>query len=142
MNAPDTNLLLYPHNRQSPFHLRARAYWQNALNGRDPIGIPALCVHGFLRIVTNSAFGASCLEIAEALAIVDGWLAQPHVSILNPGPRHWQLLRNLALHVESRSMTDAAIAATAIEHSAVVHTNDRDFARFPGLRWHNPLESK
>jgi predicted nucleic acid-binding protein len=73
---------------------------------------------------------------------MDSWLSLPQVLLLNPGDRHWVLLRGLSeqLRLSGVQVTDAAIAAIAIEYGAVIHTNDRDFARFPGLRWVNPLD--
>jgi toxin-antitoxin system PIN domain toxin len=141
LNAPDTNLLIYAYNQTSPFHTKAKAYWQDALSKHEPIGIPIVCIHGFIRVATGPALGTSRLGPNEALDIVESWQARPNVRILHPGQDHWRILRNLARQTNAAGalFTDVAIAAIAIEHGAVVHTNDRDFARFPGVRWHNPL---
>ncbi|WP_182276435.1 TA system VapC family ribonuclease toxin [Granulicella sp. 5B5] len=142
MIAPDTNLLLYAHNYNSPFYSEARAYWQDALHGVESIGIPVICLHAFIRISTGAAFGASRLSIQQAIAFADGWLKYPHVQVLYPGRDHWGILQKLAVQANAlgQIFTDAAIAAIAIEHNAVVHTNDSDFARFSDLRWHNPFQ--
>lgn len=142
MNAPDTNLLVYAYNRNDPYHAAAKTYWQDALNGTEPIGIPVLCLHGFIRISTGSYLGDHRLSIPEAVTFVNEWLKRPHIRILYPGPKHWPILEALATQsgAAGQVFTDAAIAAIAIEFGAVVHTYDNHFARFPGLRWHNPLK--
>jgi toxin-antitoxin system PIN domain toxin len=83
------------------------------------------------------------LSMSEADAIVSSWLGQPTAGVLDPGERHWDLLRDLARHGQAVGplLMDAALAAIAIEHGATLHTTDRDFARFPGLTWINPLEN-
>jgi predicted nucleic acid-binding protein len=73
--------------------------------------------------------------------VVDGWLDQPTVRLLAPGERHWRLFRQMIAEGQARGplISDAQIVALAIEHGGVLHTTDRDFARFPGLRWINPI---
>lgn len=143
MIAPDVNLLIYAYQLPSPFHPKAHLWLQQILSGREPVGIPVLCLHGFLRFVTNPRIVQKPLTLPDAAAIVNSWLAVPHVRILYPGERHWSILQQLSTKVRlsGAQITDAAIAAIAIEYGATVHSNDRDFARFPGLRWHNPLEA-
>jgi len=143
LNAPDTNLLVYAYNQASPFHSKAKAYWEDSLNRIDSIGIPVICVHGFIRVMTGSALGTGRASLEEALQIVDEWQSYPNVQILNPGSDHWRILRTVSNRINATGtlFTDAVIAAIAIEHGAVIHTNDSDFARFPGLRWLNPLRS-
>jgi toxin-antitoxin system PIN domain toxin len=140
--APDTNFLLYAYNRNDPVHFPAKAYWQAALQATEAIGIPVICVHGFIRIATSTSFGTARLDPDVAIGIVNGWMSHSQVSILHPGPDHWNILQKIAVQgaATSRIFTDASIAAIAIEHGAVIHTHDRDFARFPNLRWHNPLQ--
>ncbi len=142
MIAPDVNLLIYSYSPESPFYKASRFWMSEVFSGSEPVGIPLFCVHGFLRFVTNARIAHSPLTFAQASAIVNTWLALPQVRILYPGDRHWELLQRLSeqVRLSGGQITDAAIAAIAIEYGAVVHTNDRDFARFPGLRWVNPLE--
>lgn len=142
MIAPDANLLIYAYQSSSPFHRRARPWLQQILSGREPVGIPVLCLHAFLRFVTNPRIVEKPVELPGAMAIADSWLALPHVSILHPGDQHWRILEQLSAKVRlsGPQITDAAIAAIALEYGATIHTNDRDFARFPGLRFLNPLE--
>jgi hypothetical protein len=142
--APDANLLIYAHQPSSPFHNRAKVWFEQMLSSSEPVGIPSVSVYGFLRFMTNPRFQPHPVTFGAASAAVDGWIAATSVRILYPGDRHWQILRELGskVHIRGGLVTDAVLAAIAIEHSAIVHTNDRDFARFPGLRWHNPLEAK
>jgi toxin-antitoxin system PIN domain toxin len=79
--------------------------------------------------------------VSEAAAEVSSWLAQPGAGVLEPGERHWDILRALMKdgQVAGPLVMDAVLAALAIEHGATLHTTDRDFARFPGLKWTNPL---
>ena len=85
----------------------------------------------------------SPLAPLDAMARVRGWLAQPEVRIVEPGPRHLEIVCDLfrATSVAGSLTTDAHLAALAIEHQAELHSNDTDFGRFPGLRWRNPLTS-
>jgi hypothetical protein len=81
------------------------------------------------------------LSIEEAEGLVESWLAQPVVSILEPGERHWEILRDLTRsgQLAGALVMDAALAAIAIEHGATLATTDRDFSRFEGLTWRNPI---
>jgi hypothetical protein len=79
----------------------------------------------------------------EAIAIVAGWLERPNVTLLNPGERHWEILRAMMTKGQARGplVTHAHLAALAIEHGCALATTDRDFARFPGLKFFNPLDT-
>jgi hypothetical protein len=140
--APDANLLIYANDPVSPFHSASRSWLESILSGQEPVGIPVLSIYGFLRFVTNPRLGRNPVSFQKASDIVNTWLELPQVNILYPGDRHWDLLQQLAAQVRigGNIISDATIAAIALEYGAVIHTNDRDFARFPGLRWHNPLE--
>jgi toxin-antitoxin system PIN domain toxin len=140
--APDANLLIYAYDPASPIHRASRRWVEGLLSSPEAVGIPVLSIHAFLRFSTDARIVPSPRTFARAAEIVDSWLALPHVRILHPGDRHWILLQNLAgpVRLSGGQITDAAIAAIAMEYGAVVYTNDRDFARFPGLRWVNPLE--
>lgn len=141
MIAPDANLLIFAHDPVSPFHDPSRRWLEDILSEYQPIGFPILCIHGFLRFVTNPQIASTPVTFQQGADIVGSWLALPHVRILYPGERHWQILRQLSHEVRLRGnlITDAAIAAIAQEYGATIYSNDRDFARFPGLRWINPL---
>lgn len=80
--------------------------------------------------------------MAEAAYEVEEWLAQPSVRILVPGDGHWTILRRMVIEGQASGtlVSDAEVAALTIEYGGVLYSADRDFARFPGLRWKNPLE--
>ncbi|MGO9209531.1 MAG: type II toxin-antitoxin system VapC family toxin [Terriglobales bacterium] len=139
----DANLLIYAHHQASEFHPRARAWFEAALQGSDDVGIAWMTILAFLRITTNRHIFARGFAMAEAEKIVAEWMGHPAVRIVPAGDRHWEILSRMLLAGQAGSelVSDAHLAALAIEHGAVVCTTDRDFARFPGLRWQNPLQS-
>jgi len=81
------------------------------------------------------------LSLDQAAQLVDEWLEQPNVRVLSPGDEHWILLRRMIVEGQASGalISDAQLAALTMEYGGVLHTTDRDFARFPGLRWTNPL---
>ena len=141
MIVPDLNLLIYSYNRKAPQHEAARAWWEGLLNGAEPVAVPWVVVLGFVRLMTQRTMLATPMQPAIALAQVRAWFACPNVEELEPGPQHLDLLDRLlaAAGTAGNLTTDAHLAALAIEHQCELHSNDTDFARFPGLRWRNPL---
>jgi toxin-antitoxin system PIN domain toxin len=138
---PDLNLLIYTYNSDAPQHAVARAWWEGLLNGTEPVAIPWFVVVGFLRLMTHRAVLPRPMSPTLALAQIRAWFAQPNVEHLEPGPQHVDLLDRLlsAVGTAGNLANDAHLAALAIEHQCELHSNDNDFARFPGLRWRNPL---
>ena len=138
--APDANLLIYAYDDKSQDFLASRAWWELSLTSAQ-VGLPLQSVFAFIRITTNVKFPGARFTAAEAISIVDSWLARPNVELLIPGPSHWAIFRRISLEVDARAnlSTDAHLAALSIEHDATLYSNDQDFARFPGLRWINPL---
>jgi len=139
---PDVNLLLYVHNRSAEQHEAASRWLETALVGPERVALTWTTILGFLRIGTNPKVYPNPMTAAEAIAAVNEWLANPAVALLHMGERHWEILTGLIVRgsVSGPGITDAHLAALAIEHGAMLCTTDRDFARFPGLRWQNPLE--
>ena len=142
MTIIDANILLYAYNADAPEHPAARAWVEGLLASRDWIGLPWLTLWAFLRISTNPRLFPRPLGIREAFNIVRGWLASASVVIIQPETRHVEILQNLAVDNQAGGplLTDAALAALAVEHGAVLASTDRDFSRFPTLRWLNPLQ--
>jgi toxin-antitoxin system PIN domain toxin len=141
MTIPDINLLVYAYNSDSPLHKQARAWLEDTLSGTSVVGLPwAVCL-GFTRLMTSRVVLIEPMASNEALGHVRSWLENPQAEIIQPGPRHLDILDSFARvgALASALMTDAHIAALAIEFQAEVHSNDTDFVRFPGLRWRNPL---
>jgi hypothetical protein len=139
----DANLLLYAYHPRAEQHEAARAWLEATLSGPELVRFAWLTLWAFLRIGTNPAVFERPFTIAEAEAAVASWLAQPTAGILEPGERHWEILRGLIRVGQTAGplVVDAVVAAIAIEHGATLQTTDRDFSRFPGLRWTNPLAS-
>jgi hypothetical protein len=143
MIAPDANLLIYAYSPADRFHAAAREWMQNIFSSTHPVGIPILSIHAFLRVVTHPRVPSGPISFQRAAEIINSWLVLPNVCILYPGDRHWFILQQLSeeMGLTGALVTDAALASIAIEHGATIHTNDRDFVRFPDLRWHNPLQA-
>ena len=137
----DVNILLYAYGTTSPQHDKARSCIQELFSGAEPVGLPWQTIAAFLRISTNSRL-AGWRPVAEAAHEVEGWLKQSAVRILVPGDEHWPILRRMVVEGQASGplVSDAEIAALTIEYGGVLYTADRDFARFPGLRWKNPLD--
>jgi len=138
---PDVNLLLYAHNEAAPGHARAREWLEDIMTRRQPTALAWAVALGFVRLLTHRAVLAEPLEPAAALDRIDAIVRHEHVQILEPGPRHLVILRDLftATGVAASLTTDTHLAALAIEYQCELHSNDADFARFPGLRWTNPI---
>jgi toxin-antitoxin system PIN domain toxin len=137
----DASLLLYAYHAQAPEHRRAAAWLESVLSGRGPVGLAWMTIWAFIRIVTSPRVCERPLGPGEAGKIVNGWLAQPSAVLLDPGERYWDILRRLLVdsQVSGPLVADAALAALALEHGAVLCTTDRDFSRFPSLKTLNPL---
>ena len=141
MIIPDINLLLYAHDSSSPFHVKAAAWWQSCLSGTEPIGLLHVVTFGFVRMATSSRAFVNPMTAAEAAGHVRTWLEQPTVQVLDPGPDHVRHTLELleTLGTAANLVSDAQMAALALDDDAVLHTADTDFLRFAGLRWFNPI---
>lgn len=137
----DANLLVFAVREESPFHVKARNWLTDQLNGERRVGIPWQSLAAFLRITTNPRIYERPLEPIAAWTYVEGWLADDLVWTPAPTPRHAQVLGDLIKHHQPRGnlVTDAQLAALAIEHGLEVCSADTDFARFTEIRWNNPL---
>lgn len=141
MIVPDVNLLIYAYNSDAPHHAEAKDWWEDLLSSDQPVGIPWATMLGYIRLMTHRAVLLAPLAAPRAITHVRSWHTRPNVSVLEPGPRHLEILGRMfeALRTAGRLTTDAHLAALAIEHQCELCSNDADFARFPGLRWRNPL---
>ena len=141
MIIPDVNLLIYAYDSNSLFHKAAAAWWQGCLSATEAVGLPHVVILGFVRVGTNARISSHPMTPAEAAGHVRSWLAQPVAQIVTPESDHVEKVLNLleSLGTAGNLVTDAQIAAIAIDHDAVLHTTDADFMRFPNLRWVNPI---
>jgi toxin-antitoxin system PIN domain toxin len=137
----DVNLLLYAYTSSSVQHEKACHWLTGVFSGDELVGLPWQTIHAFLRVSTDKRITADPFPLERVLGIVQEWLDMPQVRILAPGERHWALLQRMLKEgqVNGAIVTDAQLAALTIECGGVLYTTDRDFARFPGLRWVNPL---
>jgi len=141
MIVPDVNLLIYSYDTSSPHHAAAVAWLEERMNGGEEIGLATVVIFGFVRISTSSRVFRNPLSVAEATEKVESWLERPHVHVIEPSPHHVRDVLSLLADTGTAAnlTTDAQIAALALQEKAVIHSNDTDFLRFPGVRLHNPL---
>lgn len=137
----DANLLIYAVNRDAPLHDRARVWMEQAISGRETIALPWIVLLAFLRLTTRPGLFRRPLPVATALDLVGAWLERESVIALHPGPKHYQILRDLLLKggTGGNLTSDAHLAALAIENGAKLCSLDDDFSRFDRLDWFNPL---
>lgn len=140
MNLVDVNVLIYAVNEADPKHERTRAWLDTALNGQESVGFPWLSLLGFLRLATKVGLFPAPLPVDSALDRIRAWTGQPSAVIVHPTARHLDVLAGLLAEAGAGGnlVSDAHLAALAIEHNATLVTYDRDFGRFPGLRSRPP----
>lgn len=141
MTLLDVNVLLYAYDKDAPNHLAAAQWIKHLFGGSETIGLPWITLWAFVRISTNSRVLNNPKTAHEAFQIVREWLALPGVVVVQPGPRHRELVERLVIDNRAAGplTTEAALAAMAIEHGATLASTDRHFSRFPDLRWFNPI---
>jgi toxin-antitoxin system PIN domain toxin len=137
----DVNLLLYGTIATVPDHSMARDWLESRMNGNELVGLPWACLLSFARLASSRKAFPEPLPLAVAWREVERWLNRPNVWVPSPTDRHYEILTPLVEKCATRSglLSDAHLAALAIEHGLILCSTDGDFARFPGLRWENPL---
>lgn len=137
----DANILLYAVDQRSPSHGQAREWLESALNGTRRVGLPWSSLTAFVRIATHPRALRQPLSSAEAWQHVEEWLGAPPSWIPTPGPGYREILGRLLGQLDLRGnlVSDATLAALAIEHGLRMVSADSDFARFTDLDWFNPL---
>ena len=138
----DANILLYAEDKLSPQHVAACAWWDTQLSGASPVGLCWTVLGAFIRIGTNPRVFEHPLSLNQALFRVQSWLDQPCTRIVQPTERHWVVFQKMMTDGQAVAnlVTDAHLAALALEHGCELVSTDSDFSRFPGLRWRNPLK--
>ena len=141
MKLVDANLLLYAVDESSPHHAVAKPWLEEQLSGSETFAFVWAVLLAFVRLATNPRVFDAPLTVAEALDLADSWLDRPNVTIVHPTDRHSRLLRELLMPLGTAGnlTSDAHLAALSIEHGAELCSGDSDFARFPRVRWLNPL---
>ncbi len=139
----DANLLIWAHHRQFPHHEQARRWLAQTLSATPIVGIPWPSMLAFLRISSHPRALERPLAVETAWEVANGWLARPNVRIPVPTERHRDVFDRMLLggRATADHTTDAHLAALAIEWGMELQSADRDFARYPGLRWVDPLAS-
>lgn len=140
----DANLLVYAHVRSFSQHVRAREWLDERLHGSAPVGLPWSSLLAFLRLTTNPRIFEHPETTADAWRQCESWIECERVWIPPPTERHREILGKLLAEpgVQANLVPDAHLAALAIEHGLILCSTDGDFARFPGLRWENPLRPR
>jgi toxin-antitoxin system PIN domain toxin len=141
MKLIDTNLVIYAYDSDASQHEAANEWLEAVLSGVEPVAFPWTVILGFVRIMTSRRIYAPPLDVKEALDAVDSWLAQPCAVVVHPTERHPAVLRRMleAVGIGRKLTMDAHLAALSVEHNADLCSADADFARFPGVRWVDPL---
>lgn len=137
----DVNLLIYAVNQEAPRHNRAKSWLESVLSGTETVALAWTVVLAFLRLTTRAGLFQRPLAVEVAFDLVESWIEQGAVTLIEPTERHLRTLRELLspLGTGGNLTADAHLAALAIEHGAQLCSTDNDFARFHGLRWSNPL---
>ncbi len=140
MILPDVNVLIYAFRPEVPEFRICRPWLDSVIVGDMPFGISSVALSGFVRITTNRKSYAAPTSTERAFQFCENLMGQPNCRMVEPGPRHWDIFHRLCVETDTRGplVTDAWFAAIAIEWGCEWITMDRDFARFPGLRWRLP----
>jgi len=139
MQLPDVNVLIYAHRDDAPEHDRYAEWLKKLVLSEEPFALAEIALGGFLRIVTNAKIFDPPTPMKTAIAFCDHLVRWPRAVLLSPGPAHWGLFTSLCADIRGPLVSDAYLAALAIEHGCELVTTDGDFARFKGLRSRHPL---
>ncbi len=140
MILPDVNVLIYAFRTDAPQHRVCNSFLTHAASGTERFGVSPLALSALVRVTTNLRSYREASAPEEAFAFCNTLLEQPNCQIVEPGERHWDIFQRLCVETDIRGprVTDAWYAALAIEWGCEWITLDRDFARFPGLKWRVP----
>jgi toxin-antitoxin system PIN domain toxin len=139
----DVNVLVNAYRGDADHHEPCRAAIEDAISSPAAFGLAPIVLSGFLRVVTHRRVFKTPTALADATAFVEALQSMPQAVIVEPGPRHWEIFTELCLDARATGdlIPDAYLAALALEAGCEIVTTDRDFARFPGLSWTDPLAS-
>jgi toxin-antitoxin system PIN domain toxin len=138
----DVNVLLNAHRSAQEHHPVARELLETVVNAPAPFAVSELVLSTFVRIATNPRAFALPTPLDQAFRLTDNLLRRPNARVVRPGERHWPIFQELCRRIQAQGalIADAEHAAVAIEHGCEWISFDRDFARFPDLRWRHPLD--
>jgi uncharacterized protein len=140
----DVNVLVYVHRRDSVHHAAMYDWWLDCVSHPEPFAVPSIVFSGFLRVVTFPKIQSRPSTPEQAWRFIEEIRMLPNFLEVSPGPRHWEIFSQLcrAAKATGNLVPDAYLAALAIESGCELITTDRDFQRFPELRWRHPLRPK
>jgi uncharacterized protein len=140
MILPDVNVLIYAFRKEVPQHDVCRKWLEGVVLGDERFGLSPLALSAVVRITTHRRAYATPSPLEDAFGFCEDLLAQPHCQVVEPRERHWDIFKRLCTETNTRgaTITDAWYAALAIEWGCEWITLDRDYARFPALRWRMP----
>ena len=143
MILPDVNVLIYAFRPEVPEFKLCRPWLESIVYRDIPFGLSSVTLSGLIRITTNRKSYVAPTSLERAFQFCEYLMSQPHCQLVEPGDRHWDIFRRLCIETDTRGplVTDAWFAALAIESGCEWITMDRDFARFPGLKWSIPEAS-
>jgi uncharacterized protein len=138
----DINVLIYAFDVDTQRHQEYRDWLLDVLDGPEEFGVASQVLAGFVRIVTHPRLPRNPSSVERAIAFAEQVRSAPAAVALEPGARHWPIFVELCTKANAKGnlIIDAYLAALAMEHRCEWNTTDRDFARFPGLRWRHPLD--
>ncbi len=141
MILPDVNVLIYAFRKDAESHRRYREWLHDVVNGESAFGLSPQVLSSFVRVSTHPAIFAQPSGLDEALAFCRALMDHPHCQLVQPGGRHWFIFEDLCRRAQASGnvVQDAWFAGLAIENGCEWITTDRDYARFPGLRWRLPF---
>lgn len=136
MILPDINVLVYAHRTDSPHHATAAQLVKNLVRSLAPFALTSFVLSGFLRIITNHRIFVQPSPLSEGISFVESLMALDHCRMVEPEGRHWEIFSTLlkASKATGNIVSDAYVAAIAVEHGCELLTNDRDFRKFPELK--------
>jgi len=142
MILPDVNVLIYAFRKDDPYHGICNSWLTDVVASDARFAMSPLALSALVRITTNARSHRSPSTLAEAFRFCDYIVSQPNCRVVEPGERHWDIFRRLCIETDTRGprVTDAWFAALAIEWGCQWVTMDRDYARFPGLKWSMPAK--
>jgi toxin-antitoxin system PIN domain toxin len=139
----DVNVLVYAYREDAPGHKAYRKWLEEQINNDQAYGFSDLVISGFVRITTHPRIFNPPSDLTSAFVFTQIIRNQLNAVSIAPGPRHWEIFKSLceATHARGNLIPDAYLAALAIESGSEWITTDRDYSRFPGLKWRHPLEA-
>jgi toxin-antitoxin system PIN domain toxin len=137
----DVNVLIYAFRRDSERHAEYRDWLQGVVDGPSAYGVSPQVLASVIRICTHPVIYKQPSTLPETLSFCAALLSRSHSTVIQPGERHWSIFTSLcaATDVTGNLVQDAWLAALAIEHACEWVSTDKDYARFPGLRWQRPF---